>query len=103
MTLLEIILLASALIFLLGACIATRAQKVMDFRAEWRSALTDDPDALNLFHKQIPSFNRMLWSFKRLKDSNWIPADVRYAKHRSQMDSDTRKKLDKWIKDGGRV
>lgn len=96
-------LLLAAILFA-AAYFTIRAFAVMDFRHDWRTALKDDPEANILFAKRIPSFKKMLWSFKTLKDSNWIPADIRAARYRSEMDPEDREKLDRYLsKDGSRL
>ncbi len=71
-----------------------RGYIVMDFRHSWRMALKDEPDAQILFAKRVPSFKKMLWSFRKLKDSNWIPSDLRAARYRAELSPKAREALD---------
>lgn len=97
MTTLNIIAIALASTAILLSLVNIRSHWVADFRYKWLIALKSDPDALALFAKRVPSFKKMLWSFRKLTDQNWIPADIRAAKYRAEMDPDHRKALDKYI------
>lgn len=87
---------ALALLFLVSY-FYIRAKMVADYRRQWFDAVKDDADAQALFRVKCPSYSRMLWSFKRLKDSNWFPADVRAARYMQDLDPDTRAKLKTWL------
>ena len=80
-----------------------RSHRVRDYRTKWRGLMNGRPEALAMFEKRIPSFRKMLWSFKRLKDSNWIPAEIRAAKYIEALDPEIKAAFDVYIKKGGKV
>ena len=94
-----LIIAAVALLIFLTAYFIIRSWMVRDYRSQMASIIKDDHDALVIFNNYQPSFSRMLWSFKPLKDSKWYPPNLRAAKNRAMLSPEGRKALDKWIKE----
>lgn len=81
--------------------LVVRSRMVTDFRRKWMDALKDDTDATYIFHRDVPSYARMLFSFRRLQDHRWIPTHIRMAKYRAELSPEVREKLDEFLMSHG--